>query len=305
MSKEKILNFFKTTCHKIGNFFKTNKAKIIRILKITGNVIFYAFILIVLLFSIANIRKDNTYKDDFPNLFGTGFLTVETNSMKGNYDNSFESGDLILVKKITDKNRGKVVANLKIGDIVTFYDVDLANADDGTYSTYLNTHRVVNIFVNEAGYVTIHTQGDLAAATGVVYNSSSSDLAEARILNETATYEEFFSTEIRGIYESQVDGAGTFMASLTEPYSVSFMLIIVLPILAFFIFEVIMVVKNIFAIRSEKNIGKLKADKEQMLAELDAQKEAMRKEILEQIKKEQEEKMLKKDDNEDLNNKDE
>ena len=52
-----------------------------KISKIVLNVIFYTLIVVLLLFSIANINK----KDQFsvPNLFGKGFSTVVSPSMEG------------------------------------------------------------------------------------------------------------------------------------------------------------------------------------------------------------------------------
>lgn len=270
-------------------FNKINKPLMYKIAKITGSVIFYTFIVIVLLFSIANIRKDTTYKTDFPNLFGSGFLVVESDSMDGLQDNSFAVGDILLVKRVTDSNRTKIIDKLEIGDIITFRDTSLELTDvDNSMSNYLNTHRIANIFFLENGEIVFHTQGDKARDYLTPYDASSNDLSESRENNEFIEYEEFYYTDIRGVYQTHVDGLGYFVSSLTEPYSVPFMLIIVLPILAFFIFEVTMVIKNVFALKNEKNKGLLEADKEKMILELEAQKEAMRQEILEQIKKEQE-----------------
>ncbi|HBP25959.1 MAG TPA: hypothetical protein DD618_03305, partial [Acholeplasmatales bacterium] len=65
--------------------------KVKKIVKIVLNVLFYSFIAVLLLFSIANMRiKTNA---DIPNIFGRGFLAVISDSMEGDQDDSFNQGD--------------------------------------------------------------------------------------------------------------------------------------------------------------------------------------------------------------------
>ena len=88
----------------------------IKVLKIVGNVFFYLVIIFLLIFSIANIKVKK--ESDVPNVFGRGFIAVIRDSMEGNEEDSINEGDLIFVKMLDEKG----IANLEIGDIVTFFD---------------------------------------------------------------------------------------------------------------------------------------------------------------------------------------
>ena len=57
------------------------KEKTIKVLKIVGQVFYYLLIVIILTFSIITIAAREV--DKIPNLFGRGFLAVQTDSMSG------------------------------------------------------------------------------------------------------------------------------------------------------------------------------------------------------------------------------
>ena len=75
----------------------TTKQKVWFGVKIALNVVFYILILLVLLFSISNIRAKNK-NDQIPNIFGKGYLNVLSDSMTGDNKDSFNTGDMIIVK---------------------------------------------------------------------------------------------------------------------------------------------------------------------------------------------------------------
>ena len=102
------------------------KINIKNVLKIAGNVLFYTVIVFLLLFSISNLSvKSNK---DIANVLGRGFLPVISDSMEGNNRDSFDKGALVFVRLLSAEDK----QNLNIGDIVTFYDLNLVA---------LNTHR--------------------------------------------------------------------------------------------------------------------------------------------------------------------
>ena len=59
----------------------TTKQKVFFGLRIAFNVVFYALIIFLFLFSIMNIRGGNG-SENFPNIFGRGFLSVQSDSME-------------------------------------------------------------------------------------------------------------------------------------------------------------------------------------------------------------------------------
>ena len=120
---------------------KTTKELVIKVAKIVGNAVFYALIAFLLLFSIMNIRgsKDTA---SYPNIFGRGMLAVVSDSMDGDQEDSFQVGDLLIVKTFKEKNFNE----LEIGDVVTFFDPEANNGEGG-----LNSHRIVHILKDSNG----------------------------------------------------------------------------------------------------------------------------------------------------------
>ena len=126
------------------NSIKQNNVK--KVINIVLNVLFYLFIVLLFVFAISNIRGK---KNNIPNIFGYGYLTVNSNSMRGDAKDCFEKGDIIVVNIASQKE----IDNIKIGDIVTFEDLQMSKTfDDMGVSaaeqkslTNLNTHRIVDI----------------------------------------------------------------------------------------------------------------------------------------------------------------
>lgn len=250
------------------------------ILKIVGNVLFYAVIITLLLFSIMNINAGSK-NGGFPNIFGRGFLSVQSDSMTRTKNNSklpssyneysvqeFRKGDLLLVKVVNSKN----INNLKVGDVITFYDLSINN---------LNSHRIVNLEKNTLGdVIQIDVQGDFSASTKGVYDINDESKAELNYsLQNTGDVQTFSGTSlenIKGVVTGVNSGAGKVLENIQQNWLWYF----VLPVLVFLLFEVFMVVKNIMDLKGAKQKAELANDKEAMMADLDAQKEELRRQIL-------------------------
>ncbi len=249
---------------------RTPKQKVWLGVRIAFNVIFYAIILLVLLFSISNIRAKNE-KDRIPNIFGIGYLNVLSDSMEGNYEDSFKAGDMIIVKTASEDR----IANLKVGDIVTFYDNNLA-ANTGV-STALNTHRIVYID-KEANL--FYTVGDKAMKESngfdisILTNDNCLNILQQTFGSEG--FQAFGSIEIRGIYSTKWEGFGKVIQTINN----HFVSIIILPIAALLLLEIAYLIYNIMKVREEKIKKNLQPeadlvmtddDKEKLKAELRAQ----------------------------------
>ena len=199
----------------------TTKQKVWFGVKIALNVIFYLLILLVLLFSISNIRAKNK-NDQIPNIFGKGYLNVLSDSMTGDNEDSFNTGDMIIVKIANKKN----ISKLEVGNIVTFYDYRLAS-NKGAGSA-LDTHRIVYIDkTNNDSYV-YYTVGDKIAKQ---LNFDASKLNADNyltILNSLGSnnYQAFGSTEIRGIYSGKWSGFGKTIQAINN----HFIAIIIVPV---------------------------------------------------------------------------
>lgn len=113
---------------------------------------------------------------------------------------TFRSGDLILIRRCDP-------ASLVEGDIITFHTIIM-----NEYA--LNTHRIVNI-QQQNGYRSYTTMGD---------NNS---IADTHIISDN---------DIVGVYVGKVTGLGRVMDFLSG--STGFLLVIVLPMLLFFIYQI-------------------------------------------------------------------
>lgn len=266
----------------------TTKQKVWFGVKIALNVVFYILILLVLLFSISNIRAKNK-NDQIPNIFGKGYLNVLSDSMTGYNEDSFNTGDMIIVKIANKKN----ISKLEVGNIVTFYDYRLAS-NKGAGSA-LDTHRIVYIDkTNNDSYV-YYTVGDKIAKQ---LNFDASKLNADNyltILNSLGSnnYQAFGSTEIRGIYSGKWSGFGKTIQTINN----HFIAIIIVPVAILLVFEIGVLVLNIMRAREEK----LKLEMKETSQELANQetisadeKEKLKAELRAELLKE----MLKESDNE-------
>lgn len=253
------------------------KFNIKKILNIVFNVLFYLFIIFLLVFAIANIRSRSEDGNNIPNIFGRGFLNVDSDSMDGQKEDSFVVGDLVFVKIVNDQED---LEDLKVGDIITFYD-SLLNTD-----IKLNTHRIVEIQEN-AGVTYYITQGDKAVSLGHVYIPGETN-EDLRDIHGTPVHEYFqviSGSDIKAIYTGKWSGAGKVLKFLQQP--LGFGLCIVLPTFLLLAFEVFVLIKNVMKLKAEKvqeeNKQSLEEEKERIRQE---EKEKMRQELLEEMKRE-------------------
>ena len=222
-----------------------NKIVFKKILRASLNVVFYTIIIALLAFSVSNIsvKKDN----DIANLFGTGFLSVQSDSMEGTDAHSFSRGDLIFVSLLDDQGR----ANLQIGDVVTFYDLSVRD---------FNTHRIVD-FIEIDGETYLSTKGD---------NANQADLEPLHLSNALA------------VHRSSIAGIGTSIDYLQT--SAGFALFIILPVVLFLVVEGILLVKHVFVMNKFKMEQYYAVEKEKALVSLEAEKEKIRQQVMSELK---------------------
>ena len=243
-----------------------------KVLSIVFNVLFYAFLIILFIFSISNIRSK---KNNIPNIFGTGYLVVQSGSMTG----TFEKGDVIWVKIANEKR----ISKLKVGDIITFTDPAISETiaqfggeDDGTN---LNTHRIVDIVTMPDGSLRYICQGDYVKISfpGEVYDASKSSNTKIQIVAKDS---------IKAVYTRNMSKGMTSVLKFAKS-SLGFGLCIVLPTAILLVYEVVMLIRNIMKLNKEKIEAKMAEDKAAQQEDLEAQKQRMREELLAELKAEQ------------------
>jgi signal peptidase I len=167
-----------------------------------------------------------------PNFLGKSPISVLTNSMKGDGDLNFNKGDLLICDAVPSAERSK--ADYKKGDVVTFvFDIN----NDG-YNDYV-THRIHK--VNKDG--TYLTKGD----NNETYDQDRSN---------ATVFSDIRNDDIVAVYHGmKINGLGDFMSYIRT--QMGFFLVILLPMIIFFLYTAVRVVLNAMAYSKEK--GMLKA----------------------------------------------
>ena len=260
---------------------KSNKTDLVKkVLVIVGNVVFYAVILALFLFSLMNINAGNG-KKNFPNLFGKGMLSVESGSMErnsGGYQpeewSSYKIKDIKKGDLVYDNVFKGNLKKLKLGDVITFYDSSL---------DALNTHRVVYIDV-EHGYVI--TQGDYVitqSTSDTYYYPHMTDTQKMNYESDHSVYQLVMKKDIKGVVTGVKRGAGKTLDNVRSNWLFYF----VIPVAVILVAEIFFVFKNFMDLKKEKNSEALGDEKAAMLAEIEAEKEKMRQELLAELKAQQ------------------
>jgi signal peptidase len=239
-----------------------------KVLKISFNVIFYLIIISLILFSIANTKLKST--SDIANIGGRGILTVLTSSMDGDKENSFSTEELLFVKLLSNTEK----QNLNPGDIITYLDSNI----EGLNRPGLITHRIYEVSENDKGEVVYVTLGD--AAGNVPQEGTDAYINFSEKYFDSIHYE-----DVIAVYTGQVKNLGSTMKYIQTP--TGFAVTIVLPVFILLIVQGSVLIKNIMGLSKEKLTANLAKEKEEALAKLEAEKERMREQILEELKKEQ------------------
>ncbi len=232
--------------------------KIKKIVSIVLNVLFYFFLALLFIWSIANIKgaKSADGDDRIPNVFGYGYSQVLTGSMSP----EFEQGEII-ISKIANKNR---IEKLQVGDIITFRDIYLSRtlADLGVKNSTnltLNTHRIVAIEIDADGDKVYYCQGDYLKGTGNYWDASKSIEDNYAALSNYV--QKVTADDIKAMYVKNMGNGLTKVISFLKT-GVGFTLLIVLPTSILLVFEAVVLVINIIKLNKEKMQAQMEANKE-------------------------------------------
>ncbi len=197
------------------------KNKAFKIFKIVGNVLLWLFVAFSIFVTILVLSATRS-ADGVPSIGGKSMINVLTPSMEP----TIGEGDIIIATKLTDAEK----QNLSEGDIISYHF-----SRTGGEKNEINTHRIESINRREDGVVVSYvTKGD---------NNIGEDKGEVYPNDIIAIWDEDNDTRL--------PAAGKFISFLQT--STGFLVVIVLPLVAFFIYELI---KFILTILSVKNDGK-------------------------------------------------
>ena len=201
-----------------------------KIVKTVLNTIINILIVLVLITSLVIAVLALTSKaNGISNVFGYTIQPIQSDSMKGGspdgYGGSeFEKGDL-MIAKATDFDSS---AKYELGDIVTF----ISKESDG--NTRLIAHRIVDVSVDQSGGYIYQTQGD---------NRSVAQVPDQRDVDEYITASDIAAVYYKSDYEGKIlKGVGNVIDYLQSQQG--FFFVVLLPMIIFFMYELIRVVLN-------------------------------------------------------------
>lgn len=181
------------------------------------NVIIDIVVVCIMVVSVLIVILSLTSKSSgVPNLFGYAPLSVLSDSM----EDTFSKDDLI-ISKVTNETDYQY----EVGDVVTFPIT--VNGQE-----VLNTHRIVEV-VQDQGIRYYKTQGD---------NKATSPIADKKTQTSATIVAKWTGARIPAI--------GGFLSFIRT--QLGFFLVILLPMIIFFIYEAIRVIMNIIAYNKEK-----------------------------------------------------
>lgn len=207
---------------------------------VVATVLFYVVIFLLLLFTVANtnVRRNS----DIANVFGSGFYSVQSDSILGGYNISFISRDIALVKMLDES----LIDELEVGDVVTYYD-KTANR--------LVSNPIVDIYsVDETLYFT--TQGDQALETDEPIEADS----------------------VLGVYQSSITGLGGFLDYLQSPEG--FALLVIFPVIVILLFESVRLYNNLSNYSKLRSEARVKKTYKKILKNLESETNRIRHQVM-------------------------
>ena len=173
---------------------------------ITVTVILIVLLLPLLCINLTLIIKSSINPDVPPDIFGTAFLAVEVDSMEGDAEDCFGTGDLICIDLLTPEE----IRELGEGSIVSF------RSSDGVYVSL----RIVEVTKNQAGETT---------AFGVIGDN---DVIEGVTIPYTVSPE-----SVIGVVTNSIDGLGGFAMFLRTPVGV--LVFVGIPVVLYVLYDII------------------------------------------------------------------
>jgi signal peptidase len=211
-----------------------------KVFSVIVNVVIWLFVIFAIIVTVLTFAATSN-KDNVPELGGRVLLKVESDSMEP----TFKKGDLIIGKKLTDEEK----FNLKPksadyeGDIVT-YEADLANDNSPPFE--LNSHRIVDRVDGDKGFaVSYDTMGD--GNNGIKMDF------DKNIKPSNVKY------KYTGIRIPFVGNVLSFLQTQK-----GFLIAIVLPMVLFFLYELIRFVKRFTEIKNEGKAEMTAEDEERI-----------------------------------------
>ena len=201
-----------------------------KVLSAIGNVLIILFLIFAIVLTVISVTAALD-KNKVPNLMGYAMMSVQTDSMEA--EGGFYTGDVIFVRLIDDEEAN----NLHVGDVITFRRTFKNNA-------YLDTHRIV-----ENTYETIYARevvDGIRIHDGTKCYVTKGDNEEAIDFLENGSIAYATAGNIVGVWTGKsIPKLGMVLDFLRS--QVGFFVCIIIPLLAFFLYQLIHLITTLGA----------------------------------------------------------
>ncbi|MBO4284401.1 MAG: hypothetical protein J5958_07250 [Clostridia bacterium] len=229
-----------------------------KILSIVGNTVLWLFVAFAIVITVIVFATNNSKSEDtsLSTIGGLAFVTISSDSMSkspnaADYQaggrlegkKGFNKGALIFVSALTNAEKKE----LKVGDVITFDSGKDLNGDGVGHD--INTHRIKEVHVVDAAANEIYfvTQGDHNTLPDGVYDEATHD-------NDYTMMSEGYVVKLEDILGKwnggKMGGVGNFLSFLKT--RVGFFVVIILPLIAFFIYELIRFIMVVLSLKGKK-----------------------------------------------------
>ena len=231
----------------------TKKPSVKKVLSIVGNTLLWLFVAFAIVITVIVFATNNskTEDDSLSSIGGLAIVTISSDSMSkspnaADYQaggrlegkKGFKKGALIFVNKLTDAEK----AQLEVGDVITF-DSGMDLNGDGAGND-INTHRIIEKYeVNDTLYFV--TQGD--------HNDSPDGEFEATPTPHNTKAGGYIvpAASVLGKWNGKkIGGVGNFLNFLKT--RAGFFIVIILPLIAFFLYELVRFVFVVISLKGKK-----------------------------------------------------
>ena len=204
---------------------ETKNSGVKKALKVIGNILLWLFVAFAVFITVLAFAAQNN-TDGVPALFGKSFLSVTTDSMEP----TLMVGDLLISDKIDNKED----PGLQVGDIITFKQEVVQG------QAIFNTHRIIEVHADEKYFIT------------------KGDNQEANVANVTETVS--YYNLVAKYSGTRLPKVGAALAFLQTP--TGFLVVIVIPLVLFFLFELVKFIRAAIAVKNEGKKQITAADEE-------------------------------------------
>lgn len=195
--------------------------------KIINTIVNVVLVIAIILAAFSTyISFVSTSGSGVPSLFGISFLTVQTDSMYP----TLKPGDLIIDTTVKSNEE---VEELQVGDVITFWMNQQGQL-------LLNTHRITAIYPESInGFTSFQTSGDKAGSPD---------------------YDNVHAADVVGKWTGiRIPGVGKAIDYLQTP--TGFFLLVIIPVLIFFIFHLVQFFRVLFEYQNVKMLIKYEQER--------------------------------------------